>query len=653
VSHAWLDGLWREKFTPPDEREIWEFIAEEGELPPVYAVEGKLDIDTCPMIKGPLRALRSPSVRNVICMCGVQCLKTLIGEMWLLWLIVNAPGPSQWLQPDDQEGKEHALERFLPLLENFPIVHRFYTPRRHDKQTVFIKFVHMYLRMEGANVRGNRQRKSIMNQMCSEVWQANKWKPGHLKEAGGRLTHFVHNSKRYIESQPGDDAEIATDDMHPEYLTGNQNTWEFACLSCGKYQPYTFSHMREDGTRAGIRWDTSERTRLANGQWRESELAQTIRMECIYCGHRHYDDPLTRRRMAANGRHHPARPEADPATESFSWNQWAMTQLSWWETKIGGVKNFLQAHEQAKKGDERARREFYQKVCGEPFHPQKHGIFARLETIELTSAAPDKAIVLNGIKFEVRLMGVDWQADHFWAVIQVWSLNGDSLTLWAGKCLTKAEVRAKQLEHHVLDEDRCDDISHRPHEVIEEVTRCGTWKQTPRGKNWVCAKAVRGSDQEHFDWRPRTGPQKGQRIQLPYTWPPDRGDPCSGLQTNDPLRQEFKGKFCQIITWSNPWIKDVVIMRRDGRAEGVQCLVARGDWNQEFSWQMHSQRKVSVPRKHGGEQWKWQKFRADHIFDCVCEIHVRAYQRHLIGPGSAESSKLQAPSSKEVPSPKS
>jgi phage terminase large subunit GpA len=656
----WLDRVWRERFTPPDEREIWEFIAEEGELPSVYAVDGKLDIETAPMIKEPLRALRNPTKRNVICMCAVQTLKTLIGECWLVWLIKNAPGPTQWLQPDDQEAKEHAMERFLPLLEKFPIVHQLYTGNRHDKQTVFIKFINdMYLRMEGASNPGNRQRKSIMNQMCSEVWQVKKWKPGTLKEAAGRLTQYVHNSKRYIESQPGDDAELQTDDMHAEYLTGDQNVWEFACLKCGEYQPYHFHYFRPDGTRAGIRWDTNERTRHANGQWRETELLPTIRMECIYCGHPHYDDAQTRRRMAANGRHKPQRTDADPATVSYNWNQWAMPQLPWWETKIGGVKNFLLAHEQAKRGDERALKEFYQKVCGEPYHPHKHGVFARLETIEVQTSAADKAkaIVVQGITFEVRMMAVDVQADHFWVVVQIWSLNGDSLTLWAGKCAGWDDVRARQEEFQVEDKDVCVDVQHRRHEVIENCTRFGNWVNDPRTgrKAWVCWKALQGSDQDNFEWRPRTGPKKGQRVQLPYQWPPETGDPTHGLDPSNPKLleyfKEFKGKVCQVMMWSNPWIKDVVIARRDGRARGVVCLVARGDWNAEFSRQMHSQKKVLAQGKYGGGKWKYEKFRDDHIFDAVCMIHVRAFQRHLVRPTAEKVVELTQAATETKPAP--
>src|SRR5258707_11522623 len=98
IAGSYLRSLWGRSLCPPDQREIYDWFAAEGELPSSYAVTGRLDIDTCPMIKGPLEALRRSTVRHEIVMAGVQCLKTLLGEMWLLWSIVNDPGPSQWLQ---------------------------------------------------------------------------------------------------------------------------------------------------------------------------------------------------------------------------------------------------------------------------------------------------------------------------------------------------------------------------------------------------------------------------------------------------------------------------------------------------------------------------------------------------------------------------
>jgi hypothetical protein len=319
---TFLNDIWDKHLTLPDRRPIWQFITEEGELPSCYAVPGKFDIELVPFGKEVLESLAKPTVRDVTAMSGVQGLKTLWGEMWLVWLIKEDPGPTQWLQPTDGEAVEHCEERFLRLIESYPIVARYFTKNRHDIQKAFIRFKHMYMRMEGIANSGNVQRKSIKNQMRSEVWQRDHWKPGKIKEASSRQTQFVHNSKSYTESQAGwierdMDGTITGDDLYLHWLSGTQKVWSFSCLGCGKYQPYLWSHIRPDGTRAAVRWDDNTMTRRETGEWRWSELAKTIRYECIFCGHRHHDDPITRRLLNSNSKYISQNPEANGTHESF------------------------------------------------------------------------------------------------------------------------------------------------------------------------------------------------------------------------------------------------------------------------------------------------------------------------------------------------
>ena len=638
MSESYLTSVWQRDFIEVDDREIWETG---GELPPAYAVSGKLDIDTAPMIKAPLRDLRSAIVRNVICMCGVQCLKTLIGELWLRWLIRNDPGPTQWLQPTDQEAKEHAKERFIPLIENDPDVARFFTGSRHDKTSAFLKFIHMWLRMEGAETDANLQRKSIKNQMRSEVWQRDYWTPGKLKEADSRLTQFVHNSKTYTESQPGYDAELAgefpIDDMHAEYLKGNQNQWTFPCQACGKFQPYFWSVFRADGSRAGVRWDTTERTTRKtdsldpNERYRWPELVQTIRIECVYCGERHYDNSMLRRRMGANGKHIPARPDADPATTSYAWNQFAMVNLSWFETKIGGVKNFLMAQAQAKQGNDKPLREFFQKVCNEPYNPRKHGVFHKPDTITIESSPEQAEIVEHGgIKFPHRTMMVDVQADVYWVLVTYFSETGDALIVHAEECVSWGDVAAIQPRFKVPDQNVGVDISHRGKEVVRECCRHGHIETKAGGKReFVCWHAFRGSDSSEFRYEIK----KGQFIPLFYSWPPEWGDPCDGLKIADPRRKELHGRFCPIISWSNPSIKDVALSRLRGKAEAVRDFVLAGDWNDEYARQRDSQKKVVADRKYGTGPWKFiKKHPDDHLNDCYCMALTLATMRKWLLP---------------------
>lgn len=618
--------LRREWLAPPDRREIWEWIAEEGELPSVYAVSGRLDIETCPMIKEPMRAWKDYLVRKVTCMCAVQCLKTLTLELCLLWSIAHDSGSAQWLHPTDKEAKEHADERFTKLIESFPAIQKFYTDNRHDKTGTFINFIHMFLRMEGANVRANLQRKSIKLQFRSEIWQSDKWERGRLKEADSRQTQFVHNSKAFTESQPGWDKDHGGDDMHAEFSDGTMEEWNFRCQSCGKLQPYLFDHRRQDGTFAGIRWDDNKTTRRDNGEIREAEMMKTVRCECLYCGERHYDDPLVRRRMQARSEFVAGRPDV-VSHRSFNWNQFAMTNLSWWETKIGGVKNFLQAKAAAAKGNDQPLMDFWMKVAGQAYNPAKHAAIVSMNTVEISTDS--KVLVVDGTEFHHRLGAIDVQQDYFRVVVEAYSKTGDSITLFVGTCYTWEDCHAVMQKYDVPEPNVSVDGSHRGFEVRIEACKHGyaTREKVTGRVHWRSWLVMIGDDQDVFIWK-RTLPN-GQKeaIELPYQFPGSTWNPALFLKRDDPRAGLLKGKYCEVVRWSNPTIKDIVINRRDGRAEGCKVLVARGDWNDLFNIEMHSQKKVIADTRYarsGG--WKWVKFRDDHSLDCVCMNTVRAIQ---------------------------
>lgn len=622
-----------------DQREIWEWIHDEGELPPAYAVTGKFDISATPWLKEVFRALKSRTVRQVTAMAGVQCIKTLIGELWLAWLIKNDPGATQVVLRDDTEASEHCEERLMPLLRAFRAILDLMPSgeQRGKTKKASIMFPHMWLRVEGAGL-GNAQRKSVKNQMCSEIHDAEKWPPGRLKTFASRLTQFVHNSKRYIESQPGMDSRLGIDDMHATYLEGTQELIHAACLSCGKLQPMRWSVIRPDGSRAGIRFDVNERTRRKtqstdpNLIWNWQEVKNSIRWECEFCGNAHADDDRTRLQLSRRAEFVTSNPGII-THRSFSWHQLIFPNLSWFETQIGGVKNFLIAQAAAKQGMGLQLQEFFQKVCAEPYDPDRFAHMTKMQTVEIVTQPEAKELVVEGVSFIHRIAATDVQAASFWHLSMMFSSRGDEITLWGGELYSWDDVERKCDEFQIEPEDHEVDLSHRREEVIWECSRHGKWKVNPKTgrKEWLSWKALVGSDQKFFAYRPKSG---GATVQLPYSWPPQWGKPELGLSPKDPRLAEMRGKRCPIIAWSNPTIKDMVIARRDGQTQGVKILTQRGEWNDEFSRQNHSQRKVYDTGKYGIGKWKWQRFRDDHLLDCRCMATVRAIQKKLIVGGA-------------------
>lgn len=602
-----MESAW----TPAEARPLWEWAHDEVELPPCYAVSGRFSAERVPFIQGPSDALLAPSVRVVVCQSSVQSLKTLLGELWLLHSIVNNPGPTQWLQNTDEEAKEHAEERFQQLIDGCPAAKRMLSANRFDRKTSSIVFKHMFLRMEGAENVKNLQRKSIRNQMCSEVWQ---WPSGRLSEAEARLTQFTFNSKRYIESQPG----IAGDDMDLAFRAGDQNVWHIACEACGHLQPMRWTVLRQDGTRAGLKWDHD--AKRADGTWNLAALEPSIRYECVKCGHGHVDDVRTRRLLNRSGRFVPMNPDAPRHIRSFAWNQLTVENLTWFRQ----VVRWVDALNQAGVGNDGPLREFMQKVLAEPYDPARANTNEKQPTVAIDLSSGDPQ--WPGERF--RFLTVDVQDDHFWALVTGWTAGGDSIVWWFGKLATWGEVSQVQSQWKIPARCVFVDAGFRTREVYTECVQRG--EQTPDG--WVTWRALKGDERPEFFSVIARGPQRGKKIVRPYSWPPSRGDPMLGSDAP----KELRSRFCPSISWSNPTIKDIAAARRDGRAKGCKVMVHE-DVDQSFTSHMFAERPVRVFDKAGRERRRWERVgkRPNHGWDCMCMAIVAACMARVIG-GSGE-----------------
>ena len=83
-------------------------------------------------------------------------------------------------------------------------------------------------------------------------------------------------------------------------------------------------------------------------------------------------------------------------------------------------------------------------------------------------------------------------------------------------------------------------------------------------------------------------------------------------------------------------MKDITAARRDGKSK-VKCLMLPGEWNEDYSRQMFSEAKQSIPSKSGkGAVWRWVQIgkRPNHKWDCANMINVRAHMLGVLGVGN-------------------
>jgi hypothetical protein len=388
-------------------------------------------------------------------------------------------------------------------------------------------------------------------------------------------------------------------------------------------QVMKWSGQREDGSRFGLLWDSNEKTRRdtkstdPNEVWNWAELKQSIRYVCEHCGHAHYDEPLTRRRLADGGLYIRTNSNADGSHRSFGGvSQLVAPNLSWFNSQIGGVKNFLFARVAAKQGDDRRQREFFQKVMAEPYDPDK-------------STSTDRLPVLSEISIESGsekrwqhqdriFMAIDKQMGHYWALIEAWSMNGQRCVVFADMVNTLEELRAKQLEFNVPDECTFMDTSYNRVESYGECARHGHEAPLRGRKHWFCWWALEGTDAKYFDKFTRVQEANGTRVvktQLPYQDPPGIGDPLFGTHLDDARRALLAGKKCPVVKWSNPTIKDITLNYRRRLEKSQDAFIAPGV-SQHFNRQIYSEEKRLIER-NGSREWKWVKVKKDnHLWDC-------------------------------------
>ena len=75
-------------------------------LPAGYSPPGNYDVGLSPYFKEVFSAIKDPHIRQVNIMAPPRSGKTLVGEITLLYLIVNSPGNILWIQSTEAAMKK-------------------------------------------------------------------------------------------------------------------------------------------------------------------------------------------------------------------------------------------------------------------------------------------------------------------------------------------------------------------------------------------------------------------------------------------------------------------------------------------------------------------------------------------------------------------
>lgn len=589
---------------------IREFAERYVTLPSAYTPAGEFRVRNSRYMVEPWEALADPAVRDVTVVKATQTAGSLVGDIWLTWLLRVAPAPTFLNMQTDSDAKDHATLRINELLDRCPVVKELLPVGHKGKSkrvTQELVMQSMWLIMQGANL-SNLQSKSVCYSINDEIYF---WQPDSLiRDARARQTAFKWQRKTYNVSQGG----MVGDELDRAFLAGTQERWSWECPSCGMVQPYRWSYNNDPKERGGVKWDTNDETR-PDGVWNFDALSRTVRLECRGCGEGLRDTPGTRRTLAEGSRYVVGNPSAPSSRRSFTWNALACDGIPWadlvweWVTEVipeyrAGNREPLQKFVQkklAEADDEGVSWFEAQTVDNSDYRLDEHG------------RAPDWPEEAH------RFMAIDKQIDHYWWAIRAFAADGRSRYVASGRATNDIELEEIRRRHEV----RADHVAEDSGKWASEVyMHCCTY-------GW---RTLKGEDDKSFAWKDAA---TGETVWRPYSEPILR-EPLYGMNTEH-LAAEKVAEFqrgrrfkCAILCrWSNAFFKDMLQNLRSGM--GLYWGIPANAPQIYLDQLQGEQRRVKV-HANGKRTWEWRKVgrKGDHLRDCELMILVLAAIRGLL-----------------------
>jgi hypothetical protein len=619
-----LDAL-RSGWSLPFRGEIFEYAANIDLPRSGYAKPGPFQIGESKYLIEPFRALRNPRIRQVICLKAVQTGGSLIADLWIPYIIEHDPGPTLWLMQDDDAIIKFLADRFFPIMRNTPSLKPWIEAAgRFGIKKDHLVFPHMSVVMGGMNV-GNVQSSSRRYVIGDEVWMAGN--NGLIRQAKARTTAFAYNKKILIISQAG----IEGDDLDLEWKQSDMREWNWQCHSCEKYQVFEMSSKREDGTYAGMKWDTNETTK-PNGRWNYPNVGRTARLECFHCGHQVEDSPATRRRLDDTHRYIATNPGADETIAGFHWPAIANVDISFASVVVAYLQAKVQADEN---GYTLPLQEFNQKILAKPWrlHGQEDWSPIETESYDVNAAWPDE-------KYRFLIVDCQKELKKFYVGVYACSLAGEDRELARETALSFDDIAAIQKKWNVKDQRVFLDCGYQMSRVLRECVQRGHKGSVVIGGRkklvWLCWTGLKGSGQETFGHiHPKTKVQEN-RMYSPRKF----YDVCEGTNLRLPRAPYYE--------WSNLHCKDVARSRRDGDSGMPKFLTlpdtlpASDAWS--FNAQMRSERR-QVEYKNGKKRAIWlpiKETNPNHEWDKVAMLQAVKSICGIIGGVNHEEEQEQA-----------
>lgn len=510
-----------------------------------------------------------PAVRQTFVQACTGAGKSTALEALVCWAVAQQPGPMLSITQTDATSAEWMNTRLMPVLNACDPLRELMPNNRHHVKKDGIYFPHMALMLGGANA-SNAQEKSVQTLLLDECWQYSNL-IGQFKK---RL-HDRWNGYSLLVSQSFEEPHALTE----EWRSGEEFIWCHQCPGCSEWIKPSWVDIKY------------EESKNKDGEWNWGELVKSVRHECPGCGHVTPDTVAARRGLTQRSRwisqendHVAGYRSRRVSAQSVWWIRWSDLVIQW-----------CQAIDAKHLGVLQGVKDFRMQRLAEPWQLESEMPVLELEAAEYFvnewqdgRPMPDEA---------ARVMTIDVQQDHYWAVVRVWMKNGHSRLLWAGKVLTLDQLREIQTRLKVPDKRTMMDAGNSFHGAVYD--RCAKY-------GWT---ALIGRGEDHFTVRG----QDGRPLKRYYNAPDYVLAPTV---RQAPTPQFPQGRKAQVLYfyWASDPIKDILANLRN---TGSPVWEFPQDAPPEYVRHMNSERKrATVDKRTKRTRMRWTATgRPNHLWD--------------------------------------
>jgi phage terminase large subunit GpA-like protein len=279
-----LLSVYRESLLPQFMGGLRVWAEDNINLPPAYAIPGRVDLSISPYLLSPAQAMTDPRIMQVNLCMATQVGKSFLSELFVPYIVTEAPGPMMRIFHNESVSDLFTSDRLVPMLKNCPPIKPLLQFDRYSTSKKGVHMPHMSIVCGSANA-ALQHGLSIRYLLCDEL---HEWEPGQFRKFLARTTAFAGRRKIICASQPG----RTGSEWEGITYSGIVYDWQWLCPKCLTRQPFHWSKEKPGGY-AGFNCD---KVLLSDGETRNiAESSKNTWLECEKCDHRVQDTPTERR----------------------------------------------------------------------------------------------------------------------------------------------------------------------------------------------------------------------------------------------------------------------------------------------------------------------------------------------------------------------